>query len=158
VRRGLVEVQRRGLTYDLLVRAREIPAAVATIKALPDMQFVVDHIAKPRIADGSDEAWRERMPDLAKQANVVVKLSGMVTEAKWDDWTPSDLEPYVSAVVEWFGVERVMFGSDWPVCLLATSYQGVVRGLHEALGPLSPGEETLIFGQTAERVYRLTPG
>ena len=155
VRRGLMAVQARGLRYDLLVRARELPAAVDTIGALENLQFVLDHIAKPRIADGHDADWRERMPALAALPNVSVKLSGMVTEADWASWQPADLRPFVSAVVDWFGVERLIFGSDWPVCLLATSYAGVVEGLREALGSPSSADEAAIFGSNAQRVYGL---
>jgi len=155
VRRGLQAVQARGLRYDLLVRARELSAAVDTVGALEDLQFVLDHIAKPRIADGADAAWRERMPALARRPNVAVKLSGMVTEADWASWTPADLRPFVQSVVDWFGIERLMFGSDWPVCLLATSYAGVVDGLKEALGDQSDADEARIFGLNADRVYGL---
>jgi L-fucono-1,5-lactonase len=155
VRRGLTAVQARGLRYDLLVRARELPAAMDTVGALQDLQFVLDHIAKPRIADGQDLAWREQMPGLAALPNVAVKLSGMVTEADWATWTPADLRPFVESVVEWFGVERIMFGSDWPVCLLAASYAGVVKGLEDALGEVSTGDEARIFGVNARRVYGL---
>jgi L-fucono-1,5-lactonase len=158
VRRGLAAVQERGLTYDLLVRARELPAAIETVRALPDLQFVLDHIAKPRIAEGKDPEWQERMPALAALPNVAVKLSGMVTEANWVSWTPADLRPFVMSVVDWFGVERLLFGSDWPVCLLATSYQGVVQGLEKALGPVSSGDAARIFGLNAVGVYRLRGG
>ena len=155
VRRGLVAVRERRLTYDLLMRARELPAAIDTVRALPDLQFVLDHIAKPRIADGKDPEWQQRMPALAAFPNVAVKLSGMVTEANWSSWTPADLRPFVASVVDWFGAGRLMFGSDWPVCLLATSYDGVVSGLEEALGPISPGDAARIFGLNAVSVYRL---
>jgi L-fuconolactonase len=155
VRRGLLAVKARGLRYDLLVRARELPAAVDTVAALEDLQFVLDHIAKPRIADGQDADWRERMPALAALPNVAVKLSGMVTEAGWASWQPADLRPFVGSVVDWFGVERLIFGSDWPVCLLATSYTGVVEGLRAALGTVSSADEAAIFGSNAQRVYGL---
>ena len=155
VRRGLVAVQARGLTYDLLVRARELPAAIETVRALPDLQFVLDHIAKPRIGEGKDLLWRERMPGLAALPNVGVKLSGMVTEANWASWTPADLRPFIASVVDWFGAERLLFGSDWPVCLLASSYGGVVAGLEEALGPMSSDDAARIFGLNALSVYRL---
>jgi L-fuconolactonase len=155
VRRGLVAVQERGLTYDLLVRARELPAAIETVRALPDLQFVLDHIAKPRIGEGKDPLWRERMPGLAALPNVGVKLSGMVTEANWASWTPADLRPFIASVVDWFGAERLLFGSDWPVCLLASSYGGVVAALEEALGPMSSDDAARIFGLNALSVYRL---
>ncbi|HTG40552.1 MAG TPA: amidohydrolase family protein [Methylomirabilota bacterium] len=155
VRRGLAAVQARGLRYDLLVRARELPAAADTVEAFPDLQFVLDHIAKPRIVDSEDPEWRKGMPALAVLPNVAVKLSGMVTEADWAAWTPADLRPFVDSVVDWFGVERLMFGSDWPVCLLAASYAGVVEGLTQALGVLSTGDEARIFGSNAVQVYGL---
>ena len=148
-------VQARGLRYDLLVRARELPAAVDTVTAFENLPFVLDHIAKPRIADGQDAAWREGMPPLARLPNVAVKLSGMVTEADWASWRPADLRPFVGSVADWFGVERLMFGSDWPVCLLASSYARVVEGLREALGPLSSADEAAILGSNAQRVYGL---
>ena len=155
VRRGLVAVQRRGLAYDLLVRARELPAAIDTVRSLPDLRFVLDHIAKPTIALGRDDPWTADMPGLAAAPNVAVKLSGMVTEADWGSWSPADLRPFIECVVDWFGPDRLMFGSDWPVCLLACSYGRVVAGLMDALPPLSPAEHGGLFGGTAHRVYRL---
>jgi L-fuconolactonase len=155
VRRGLAAVRRRGLTYDLLVRARELPAATDTVRRFPELQFVLDHIAKPRIVDGQDDPWMQRMPALAAEPNVSVKLSGMVTEADWASWTPDDLRPFVDHVVGWFGPDRLMFGSDWPVCLLAGTYEEVVAGLTATLMPTSPNEIAQIFGGNAQRVYRL---
>ena len=156
VRRGLAAVASRGLTYDLLLRPHELPATIETVQALPELSFVVDHIAKPRIAHGSDPAWEAGMPGLAALANVQVKLSGMVTEADWTSWTPDDLRPFVSRVVDLFGTQRLMFGSDWPVCLLAApSYHGVVVALEEALGELSEEESQRVFGTNAQRFYGL---
>ena len=155
VRRGLRAVADRGLGYDLLVRARELPAAVATVKALPEVNFVVDHIAKPTIAAGADERWVEWMPALAPCPNVTVKLSGMITEADWASWTPDDLRPFVTRVYQWFGADRLMFGSDWPVCLLAGTYESVVDGLAAALGTLDTAETAALFGGTAHAFYRL---
>jgi L-fuconolactonase len=156
VRRGLAAVTSRGLTYDLLLRAREIPAAIETVQTLAELSFVVDHIAKPRIVDGSDPAWEAGMARLAALDNVQVKLSGMVTEADWTSWTPDDLRPFVSRVVELFGTQRLMFGSDWPVCLLVvSSYQKVISALEEALGDLSEDESRQVFGANAQRFYSL---
>jgi L-fuconolactonase len=155
VRRGLAAVQRRGLAYDVLVRARELPAAIATARAFPDLQFVLDHIAKPRIMDGSDRAWSELMPGLAAAPNVAVKLSGMVTEAGWSRWTADDLRPFVERVVGWFGTDRVLFGSDWPVCSLVGSYGEVLAGLEAALPRLTASEREQLYGGNAERVYTL---
>jgi L-fucono-1,5-lactonase len=155
VRRGLAAVQARGLAYDILVRARELPAATKTVEALPDLQFVLDHIAKPRIVDGRDDLWTQRMPALAARPNVSVKLSGMITEADWGLWTASDLRPFVGSVVDWFTVDRVMFGSDWPVCLLAGSYESISAGLADALGSLSPSDHTRVYRDNARRAYTL---
>ena len=158
VRRGLAAVQARGLTYDLLIRARELPAAVDTVRNFPGLQFVLDHIAKPRIAHGRDDPWSQRMPALAAQPNVAVKLSGMVTEADWATWSVPALRPFVSKVVEWFGVQRLMFGSDWPVCLLAGSYHAVLAGLIDALPAMSPAELDQVLGTNALRIYQLGQG
>jgi L-fuconolactonase len=160
VHRGLAAVQARGLAYDLLVRPRELPAAVEVVRSFPGLQFVLDHIAKPRIADGRDDQWSQRLPALAAQPNVAVKLSGMVTEADWATWSSRDLGPFVSQVAAWFGVERLMFGSDWPVCLLAGSYHAVLDALVEALAAMSPAELSpaeldQVLGLNAQRVYQL---
>jgi L-fuconolactonase len=153
--RGLAAVQRRGLAYDLLVRARELPAATEVVRRLPGLPFVLDHIGKPHIAEGHDEAWVRAMPALAAEANVSVKLSGMVTEADWAGWTPDDLRPYVERVVELFTPRRLLFGSDWPVCLLAGSYEDMLDGLTAALPALSPVEFEQLFGGNAARAYGL---
>jgi L-fuconolactonase len=158
VRRGLEIVRSRDLRYDLLVRTRELPSATATVRAMPDQHFVLDHIAKPRIAQGWDEQWSEAIAMLAREPNVTVKLSGMVTEASWHEWTPETLRPFVERVLELFGVQRVMFGSDWPVCLLAAeSYHDVVAALAVILDGLSSAENELVFGANAARFYGLTP-
>ncbi|MER7003254.1 amidohydrolase family protein [Dactylosporangium sp. NPDC000555] len=155
VRRGLSAVQRRGLTYDLLIRAREIPAATDAVRRFPELRYVLDHIAKPRIAAGRDDPWMRGMPALAAEPNVSVKLSGMVTEADWASWTPGDLRPFVGRVVEWFTPRRLLFGSDWPVCLLAGSYEDMLAGLTAALPAMSPNELEQVFGGNAERIYRI---
>lgn len=155
VRRGLQAVQARGLTYDLLVRARELPAAIETVKAMPDLRFVVDHIAKPTILDGSDPAWAIGMEKLSALPNVCLKLSGMVTEANWTDWTVADLRPFVSSVREWFGTDRLMFGSDWPVCEQASSYARVCEVAQAAVAALSTAEQAAVLGGNARSVYRV---
>jgi L-fuconolactonase len=152
VRRGIEKVGEAGLVYDLLVKTRELPAAVELATSFPDLPFVLDHIAKPRIAAGPrDVEWERAMAPLADCANVYCKLSGMVTEARWPGWTAGDLQPYVSRVLEWFGPERCMFGSDWPVCLLASDYARVVGTMRAIVG-----ENDDVFGATATRVYRLS--
>jgi L-fuconolactonase len=155
VRRGLAAVRDADLAYDILVRPRELPAALATAKALPDMRFVIDHIAKPPIASGEIESWAALMEPFRQLTHVFCKLSGMITEARWDRWTPLDLEPYVTRVVDIFGAERLMYGSDWPVCLLAGQYGAVKNALEEALPQLSPEDQAMLFGGNAIRFYDL---
>ncbi|MDA0169771.1 amidohydrolase family protein [Solirubrobacter taibaiensis] len=153
VRAGLRAVADAGLVYDLLTLPPQLPAAIETVRALDDLVFVVDHLSKPPIASGELEPWATHMRRLAAHENVVCKLSGMVTEADWEAWTVDDLRPYADTVLEAFGPDRVMFGSDWPVCTLAASYQQVVAAT-EAL--VSPDEREQIFGETARRTYTLT--
>ena len=155
VRRGLAAVGKAGLTYDILVRARELPAALAMVRALPDMRFVVDHIAKPPIASGATAEWAARLRPVAAFPNVFVKLSGMVTEADWKRWTVRDLTPYVTRVLEWFGPERCVFGSDWPVCLVAASYAHVIDACGQAIGDIPIADRERIFGGNASELYRL---
>jgi len=151
VQRGIGAVGEAGLVYDLLVRARELPAALETVHRNRGVSFVIDHAAKPRITAGSwDVEWEERLAPFSDEPNVACKLSGLVTEADWKSWTPEQLEPYVRRVVGWFGRERCMFGSDWPVCLLAASYAQVMDAMRQITG--FDGE---IFGGTASRVYGL---
>ena len=146
-----------GLAFDLLVRARELPAALDTVRALPDVPFVVDHIAKPPIATAELEPWAERISAIAALPNVCCKLSGMVTEADRSRWTIADLRPYVDAVLEAFGPGRLLFGSDWPVCLLAADYERVVQTARQLLADLSPSEQADVFGRNAIRFYALPP-
>lgn len=156
VRRGLREVFDAGLLYELLVRPHQLPAAVETVAAFPDGQFVLDHCAKPPIASGDLEPWASDIRALAAFENVTCKLSGLVTEADWAKWTVQDLRPYVDVVLEAFGPARLMFGSDWPVCLLAGEYQDVLTAAEELTASLSVAEQARIFGDTAAEVYRLT--
>lgn len=153
--RGIAAVQAAGLTYDVLVRSRELPSALELVNTLPDGRFVVDHIAKPDIKARAIEPWASRMRPLADHPNVYVKVSGMITEADWQAWTPDDLVPYVSRLLEWFGPSRLMFGSDWPVCQLAGTYTQVHEAAVHALGPLSPTDRERVFGGTAIEAYRL---
>ncbi len=157
VQRGVHAVGDLGLVYDLLVRTRELPAAVEVARRFPDMRFVLDHIGKPRIAAGPrDSEWERDMAPLADCANVYCKLSGMVTEARWSDWTPDDLQPYISRALDWFGADRCMFGSDWPVCLLAADYGRVIRALKLAINDLDSDAKDAVLGVNAARVYRLS--
>jgi L-fuconolactonase len=157
VRHGVAAVGEAGLVYDLLVRARELPAALELVRSLPGVRFVIDHIGKPRIAEGvTDPEWQHAIAPFSDCANAACKLSGMVTEASLADWTPDDLRPYVRRVVGWFGPDRCMFGSDWPVCLLAGPYERVIDAMRNVLGDLRTTERDSIFGNTAIRTYNLT--
>ena len=153
VRRGIRAVGDAGLAYDLLVRTRELPAALATVRELPNMRFVIDHIAKPPIASGAIDEWATRLQPLGALPNVFCKLSGMVTEADWKKWRVAQLAPYVRRVLEWFGPGRCVFGSDWPVCLVAASYAQVIDACRTAIGTVSSSERERIFGANAAELY-----
>ncbi|HVS47901.1 MAG TPA: amidohydrolase family protein [Candidatus Dormibacteraeota bacterium] len=156
VLRGIRAVGEIGLVYELLVRTRELPAALTVARRFPDIRFVLDHMAKPRISRGArDPEWEQAMAGFAELPNVTCKLSGMVTEASWTEWTPEDLEPYVRRVLGWFGPERCIFGSDWPVCLLAASYEQVMQAARYALRGLSNSEIDGVLGSNAIKFYRL---
>jgi len=160
VRRGIAMVGSAGLAYDLLVRTRELPAAVDTIRAIRDVRFVVDHLAKPPIRDGSIESWVEGTRPLGELPNVVAKVSGLVTEADWAGWTVDDLVAPVRHGLELFGPSRLLFGSDWPVCLVAASYDRVARATSDALAiaGLPVAEQGDIFGPNAVALYGLRLG
>lgn len=151
VQSGLAAVGDAGLAFDLLVRVRHLPAATEAVRRNPQVQFVLDHCAKPAVGSGRPpRPWVDAVSRLAELPNVACKISGLVTEADWSSWTPEQFAPYIEMVVEWFGRERCMFGSDWPVCLLAASYDQVVEIVQSVTG--DDGE---IFGAVAERVYGL---
>jgi L-fuconolactonase len=153
--RGIAAVGRDGLVYDLLVRSRELPAALALARRLPDVRFVIDHIAKPPIFSGELEPWASHIAPFRELANVACKVSGMVTEADWSTWTPVDLQPYVDHVLEVFGPNRLLFGSDWPVCLLAAPYDQVLHATRATLASLGDNDLAKVLGGTAARVYGL---
>jgi L-fuconolactonase len=153
--RGLHAVAAADLSYDLLVRTRELPAALAIARQLPDLGLVTDHIAKPPVATGEINDWAHAMAPFSDLPNVSCKLSGMVTEADWRRWTPDDLLPYVQRVIGWFGEDRLLFGSDWPVCLLAASYADVLAACRHTIANLTSSANTKIMGENAIRVYRL---
>ena len=156
VRRGLAAVARQGLTYDLLLKVRELPAALRTVADFPDLRFVVDHIAKPDIAAGAVSRWSELMGGFAAhRGHVWCKLSGMAEEAVWTSWTPEQLRPYVERVLEVFGPDRCMFGSNWPVCLLAGDYRRIKSALEFCLSGLGASERATVMGGSAIEAYRL---
>ena len=155
VRRGLQAVEVAGLAYDLLVRPRELSAALATVRALPGLRFVIDHLAKPPIRSGVLEPWATLLQPIGDLPNASCKVAGLVTEADWERWRPDDFIPYVRQVVEVFGPERLLFGSDWPVCLVAASYVRVFDVASLMLEGLTPAERARMFGENAIAVYRL---
>ena len=148
VQRGLAAVGEAGLAYDLLVRAAELPAAVEAARRLPDLRFVLDHVAKPPLRSGELDAWAKGVAALAELPNVSCKLSGLFTEAA----PGTDPTPIVERALGWFGAERCMFGSDWPVCTLATDYGSTLELVRSTVGE---AERDAVLARTAMRVYRL---
>jgi L-fuconolactonase len=155
VQRGLTALFAHDLTYDLLVRSRELPAAIATAQAFPRGRFVLDHAAKPPIAQGGSNEWCDRIKALAACGNVWCKISGLATEAVWNDWDADRLFPFVAHVARCFGEDRLIFGSDWPVCLLAGSYGEIKGALEACLARLGPNVREKAFGVNAKAAYRL---
>jgi L-fuconolactonase len=153
---GIAQLKQYGFVYDILIFERQLPATISFVDRHPAQVFVLDHIAKPRIRDGALEPWRGYIRELARRENVFCKLSGMVTEADWAHWSPQDLRPYFDVVLDAFGPHRLMAGSDWPVCLLATTYQKWFSTLREFISPLSAAEQDMILGGVATRVYSLS--
>ena len=151
---GLRQLALRNLAYDILIVERQLPTAIALVDRHPNLTFVLDHLAKPRIRDGVMSPWRENIRELGKRPNVYCKLSGMVTEADYQNWTPNQLRPYVDVALESFGPRRLMFGSDWPVCLVASDYARWVNLVREFIKQLPPTEQADIMGNTARRAYR----
>ena len=153
--RGLKVLERHNVPFDLLFYVKHLKHATTLAKELPDLPMVIDHLAKPRIKDQATDDWIDNLQAAAKFPNLYCKLSGMVTEANWENWQPADLKPYVDAAMEAFGPNRLMYGSDWPVCELAASYEQVHAALVEVLGPISDSERDAIFGDTAKKFYQL---
>ena len=156
VRNGLAEIQRAGLVYDLVPNLPQLPSSIKTTETFPNIRFVLDHIAKPDIRNRGFDEWATLMRRFKGQRDHVwCKLSGMVTEANWQTWTPADLKPYVSEALEIFGANRCMFGSDWPVCLVAANYERVIDALRECVKDLAESERDRVFGGSAIECYGL---
>jgi len=153
--RGIRALRDVGLVYDILIYERHLPQTLTFVDRHPDQVFVLDHIAKPRIKDNVLEPWRANIRRLAERPHVYCKLSGMVTEADWQNWTADQLTPYFDSVLRAFGPRRLMFGSDWPVCLLAASYRKWVTAVAGAIAKLSADEQARIWGGTAVEAYGL---
>lgn len=153
--RGVTLLEAYGLVYDILIFEKHLPQTIEFVDRHPDQVLVVDHIAKPKIASAEMHPWEENLRELARRERVYCKISGLVTEADWNHWTPERLRPYVETVMEAFGPHRVMFGSDWPVCTVACSYGRWYRTLRELLHEYSEVEQDRIFAGTAREVYHL---
>ena len=153
--KGIRRLKAYELVYDILIYERQLGPSIEFVDRHPDQVFVLDHVAKPRIGDQIMEPWRAQMFELAKRENVYCKLSGMATEANWQNWTKDDLWPYAEVAMEAFGPTRMMFGSDWPVARLAVEYGDWVGLCREFISTLSDSEQAMIEGEVAIRAYDL---
>jgi L-fuconolactonase len=152
---GIGALKHFNFTYDILIYPHQIEDAIWLVKQHPEQKFVVDHLAKPVIREKEFTNWSAQMKDLASFNNVNCKISGMVTEAVWDRWTPKDFKPYLDFILHHFGTARVMYGSDWPVCLVAASYEKQLTIIEEYLQPFSQFEKHQIMGENTRRFYNL---
>jgi L-fuconolactonase len=153
--RGIGELASRGFTYDLLILPDQLGYAAELAAAFPNQPFVVDHIAKPPIRAQEIDAWMRDIRAVAAHENVYCKVSGMVTEADWQHWEPEDFRPYLDVVFAAFGPQRVLYGSDWPVCNVAGGYARAIGILEEYMRPFSAAEQALFWGDNAVRFYGL---
>ena len=153
--KGLSLLEKHDVAFDMLFFVKHLKHGATVAKKFPGLRLVIDHLAKPVIKNADMDGWKDHFIAAAKCPNVYCKLSGMVTEADWENWKPADLKPYVELALEHFGPERCMFGSDWPVCELAATYEEVFDALVECIGGLSEDEKSHVLGQTAIEFYRL---
>ena len=153
--KGVQMLEKHGFTYDLLIYHHQLPEALAFMKEITRTQIVIDHIAKPSIATNDIRDWAKQMRAMAALPNVFCKVSGMVTEGKWAGWKYDDFVPYLDVVFEAFGTERLMYGSDWPVCLVAASYDEQFSIVRNYLKDFSASEKDRILGGNAKRFYNL---
>jgi L-fuconolactonase len=153
--RGISLLEKYNYTYDILVMPHQLGAALEFVKQFPNQKFVIDHIAKPYIKDGYYDGWALLMTEIGKIDNVSCKLSGMITEADFNTWQPSQIKPYMELVLQAFGAEKIMYGSDWPVCLVAGNYSKVKLLTTEFIAKLSKNEQDAIMGQNAMNFYNL---
>lgn len=153
--KGIQQLKDFNLTYDILIFPHQLEEAVALVKKNPEQAFVLDHIAKPYIKDKKIDQWAKHINQLAAHQNVYCKLSGLLTEADWNHWQEEDFTAYLTVIMEAFGTDRLMYGSDWPVCLLAGSYPHVVRIVENFISSLSTDDQKKIMGQNAHHFYNL---
>ena len=154
--KGVSILNKYGYTYDLLLRTVHLPAAIRLVQKLQNQPFVVDHIAKPAMNGCDWEAWKSGIEDISKFPNVMCKLSGLVTEADWKNWHASDFIPYLDVVLEAFGADRLMIGSDWPVCTVATDYNSTMNIVERWAEKLTTEEQLLIMGGTCAKFYSIS--
>lgn len=153
--RGIQALKEFNFTYDILIFPDQLAYSKQLVEAFPDQAFVIDHIAKPPIKDKKISDWKKDIVAIAASPNVMCKISGMVTEADWHNWKREDFRPYMDVVVEAFGINRIMYGSDWPVCLVAGSYEEMLSITQDYFSSFSADEQQLFFGKNAARFYKL---
>jgi L-fuconolactonase len=153
--RGISALEKYNYVYDILIFPHQLGATLEFVKRFPNIKFVIDHIAKPYIKDGFYEGWAILMQEIAKHKNVYCKLSGMITEADYNNWTPEQIEPYMLLALNAFGTDRIMYGSDWPVCLVAGNYQKVKSIVTDFIAGLSETEQKSVMGENAIQFYNL---
>jgi L-fuconolactonase len=154
---GISQLSRFGLMYDLLLYPKHLRAATLLVQKFPEQPFVLDHMGKPKIAEGLLSPWRENLRELASAQNVLCKFSGMVTEARWNQWKPAEFIRYFDSVVEAFAPERLMIGSDWPVCLLSGDYAATMQLTIDYVQQFSPEAQSGILGENCARFYGINP-
>lgn len=154
-RNGISALKEFDFTYDILIFHRQLPAAISLVKDFPNQKFVIDHIAKPDIKSGSIDSWKKGIEEISKYDNVWCKISGMVTEADWENWTPEDLKPYLDVIFENFSTDKIMYGSDWPVLNIASDYNEVVKTLEDYISKFSIEDQNKIWYENAVSFYNL---
>ncbi len=152
---GISKLEKYNFTYDILIYENQLNNAIHFVRQFPNQKFILNHIAKPKIGKGIIKPWADYLIELAKYENVYCKISGLVTENEWNLWAYDDFKPYLDVIFEAFGTDRLVFGSDWPVCMLAASYEQVIGILADYIQPLTNLEKDNIWGQNAIKIYNL---
>ncbi|HCW08766.1 MAG TPA: amidohydrolase [Cytophagales bacterium] len=152
---GIRLLKKFNFTYDVLIYPKQFPAAIELVNLFPDHKFVIDHLAKPNIKNKEINSWKQYMNNMAQNKNVYCKISGMTTEANWKNWKASEFTPYLDVVFESFGVDRIMYGSDWPVCLLAATYEQQLKIIQDYIQSLTNENQFKVMGKNAKDFYNL---
>jgi L-fuconolactonase len=153
--KGIAALQKFNYCYEILIYPKHLAATLLMVKQFPEMRFVIDHIAKPNIKDQQLEEWEKGILSLGLQKNVFCKVSGMVTEANWEDWEPSNFDPYLAVIKNAFGMDRLIYGSDWPVCLIAANYKQQLSIYKQYFSNCTDSEKEMLFGDNAKRFYQI---